>query len=200
MTEDRSNSKYIHVTQAIPTPKGLSRVDPEVLEMASERGKRVHAKLKTYALSISDPKYYGIYIPPLDYEAEGYFISGKNWIDQYVDKIIFIEKRFVHPKYYYEGTPDLVAILKGHSNPSIIDFKTPIQYQEKEWSAQLSAYENMIQECKGIKFDQLLSVRVREKGKKALVNQVKDKNNAFLAFLNGLSVCRYYGIRNLFGG
>ena len=200
MPEDRLNSKYIHVTQAIPTPKGLELVDPEVLEMATDRGKRVHAKLKTYAISISDPEYHGIYIPPLDYEAEGYFISGKNWIDQYVEKIIFVEKRFVHPIYFYEGTPDLGVILKGHVKPSLCDFKTPIQYNEKNWSAQLSAYEDMIHECEGIEFGQLLSVRVREKGKPALVNQVKDKKNAFLAFLNGLSVCRYYGIRNLSGG
>jgi len=191
----RKPYNYLHVTQVIPMPEGLKKIKkmaPEVLEMASERGKRVHAKLKTYLLSICQEKYKHIFIPELDYEAEGYFQSGKDWIDRYVDKVLFVEKRFLHPVFLYEGTPDLVAILKGHIKASIADFKTPIQYDEKHWSVQLSAYEQAVYHSEKIEIDQLLSVRVREKGKRALVDQVKEPIRSFQVFLHDLSSYRYY--------
>lgn len=187
------NNSYLHVTQVIPTPKGFDKVPEGILDMAKERGIKVHGKLRSYILSKFFDEYAGIFLPELDYECEGYFISGKNWIDSYVEKVVFVEKRFVHPIYKYEGTPDLGAFLKGHKKPSLVDFKTPIAYYEKEWSAQLSAYDNMIYHCEKIEFGQLLSVRVREKGKKALVNQVKQPNISFHGFLNALGCYRYFG-------
>lgn len=185
---------YLSVTQVIPKPKGLSKVHPDILDTASERGKKAHGALHTYCYSIkeNDP----IYIP-VSPGTEPYFRSGKRWIDQYVFKILYVEIEVFHPLYQYVGHPDLIAILKGDTDPSVIDFKTPIQYQEKHWSAQLSAYKQAFLKDpnypnEDFNLDKLLSVRLKNDGGYPLVNQVTNERLAFQGFLNALGSYRYF--------
>lgn len=180
---------YLSVTQVIPKPKGLAQVHPDVLDAACERGKKAHSALHTYLYSLKENKPLFIPVAP---EIEPYFQSGKHWIDLYIKKIIFIEQEFIHPLYKYVGHPDLVAILKGDKLPCVADFKTPIQYQEKEWSAQLSAYKNAIKASEKIEIGNLFSVRLKANGKRPLVNQVTEEKLAFQGFLNALGAHRYF--------
>jgi len=137
------------------------------------------------------------YIPNLTPDAEPYFESGKLWIDEYVDTILYIEAEFFHPIYQYVGHPDLVAVMKGDVKPAVIDFKTPLQYREREWSAQLAGYKYAINSDNKYTLehsvDRMLSVRLRASGKMPLVNEVNDGALAFQGFLNALGSYRYFG-------
>jgi len=186
--------KYITVTRAIPRPEGLDKVHPDVLDAASERGTKAHAAVNGYCFNIQNPDSIH-WSPPIEEEIQPYFESGKQWIDKYIDTILYIECEVFHPLYLYLGHPDLIAILKGDKDPSIIDFKTPIQYQERHWSAQLAGYKEAALKDPKIEvynIEKLLSVRIRANGKMALVNQVKNEAMALNGFLNALGSYRYF--------
>ncbi len=185
---------YITVTTAIPKPEGLSKVHPDILDAASERGTKAHAAVNGYCYKLQKPDEI-FWSPPIDPEILPYFESGKQWIDKYIATILYIECEVFHPIYLYVGHPDLIAILKGDEFASVIDFKTPIQYQERHWSAQLTGYKEAAIKDPNIDLNiinKLLSVRLRSNGKMALVNQVKSEALAFNGFLNALGAHRYF--------
>ena len=78
-----NKTKYITVTRAIPKPEGLSKVHPDVLDHASERGKKAHAAVNGYCYSLQNPASMH-WSPPIDEEIIPYFESGKQWIDFYL--------------------------------------------------------------------------------------------------------------------
>ncbi len=163
----------LSVTQVIPSD--FSMVDPDVLDIACERGKIFHRAMMNYAN--------GVWVAKLPNNVQLYFDSGRRWFDKYVDKVIFVEKEFVHSKYKYVMHPDLVAIIVGNILPSVIDYKTPAAYFEKQWSAQLAAYYFGIEESEKIELDGAISMRVKKDGRDAKANHVKNLNESFNCFL-----------------
>jgi len=176
---------YPSVTQIIPSD--FSKVKPDVLEAAALRGKLAHNALRLYALGAYDPN-------PLPYDVQPYFDSGRRWFDEYVDTVMWVEAEFVHPLYLYTGHPDLVAILRGNSLPSVIDYKTPEQYMERQWVAQLVSYTKMIEAQEKITLGPGVDVRLRGDGRPARANPVRDPETAWNGFLNALGAFNYFGL------
>ena len=170
------------VTQVIPS--NYDMIDPDVLDNASIRGIIFHHAMMNHAKEI--------WVSALPNEVQPYFDSGRRWFDKYVDKIIYIEKEFIHPVYKYVLHPDLVAVIRGNDLPSVIDYKTPATYFERQWGAQLSAYFFGIQASENIELDGAMSMMVRKDGSDAVARHVKNLHEAFNGFLMAYGSYKYF--------
>lgn len=65
------------------------------------------------------------------------------WFCAAVDEVIDVEKTVVAHDYQYAGTADLVAVLKGDTEPSVIDIKTSGAIYP-DMALQLAAYEYVL--------------------------------------------------------
>jgi hypothetical protein len=86
-----------------------------------------------------------------------------DWINKYIEEILFVEKLVVSEEHTYAGTADLIAKFHGDSLPSIIDVKTSNSVVS-DWPLQLSAYKLAMKE-EGIEAQRRIIVRIPKKGK-----------------------------------
>ena len=119
------------VTQVLSPWSDFSKVRPDVLDEAAERGSLVHRACGAIAT--------GLWSPPVPEEYAGYIVSFKGWFFQYVESVVIAEPELVHPVYGYCGHPDLIVRMKGDSVNTLIDLKTPAA-KYKTWRIQLAAY------------------------------------------------------------
>ena len=185
--------KYYSVTEVLSpyflldVPKEQRHYIERHLEVAKERGKKVHAACGSYAL--------GIWVAPLPAEWQGYFDSFKTWFDNFVDRVFFVEKRFQCDKFFFKGRVDLgVRLIDGRE--IVVDLKTPLQ-ESPTWKSQLAAYRHLshvnnmyciaprsVNGCMSLKLDP------GGASAKAIVYQYSDDD--FAAFLSALNAFRYF--------
>lgn len=151
------------------------------------RGSYVHNELKNHLM--------GIWSPPAPKEYQGYIDSGKFWLDENVDEILMVENgdstRLVDTVHKYSGQPDLLATLKINPLPGVIDWKTSIAFSAT-WAGQCSAYWNLAKINGWPDVGWAASVRLRENGKIALSNFIKNLNLELQYFLNANAAYRRY--------
>lgn len=136
-----------------------------------ERGTAVHEAMTAHAL--------GLWSPPLRADWQPYFDSGRRWFDAAVDKVILVEERLIDKQREYCGKPDLIAIIKGDKDPSLIDYKTS-QAVDKWWQLQAASYRRLAEVDRGIICHRSLSVRLMKDGSmaktKEYTNHARDLN------------------------
>lgn len=152
-----------------------------------KRGNAVHATMKSYLL--------GLWAPPIKSEWQGYTDSGFRWIDENVDKIIIVEKRFCDHVYGYTGQPDLIATLKNKEGTGVIDWKTAVA-ASITWKGQIAGYDRLCR-VNNIKTDWGCSVRLRQDGRIALADFMsrQELDTELQYFLNALTAYRRYVLK-----
>lgn len=111
----------------------------------------------------------------------------RDWWFENIEEVILSEENIFSKKFQYQGTPDLIAKLKGIKSLAVIDFKTGNNiYRDTDY--QLSAYKEAVMEDKGIKVKDRIILHLPREGEK---NQAitLDPNN-HLADFNGFLYAR----------
>jgi len=174
-----------HVTQVLAPFQDFSRISPEVLEHAAQRGTTVHQACAIYAEA-------EFWAPPLDAEADPYFQSFQRWFDERVFQVLGVEMRVVHRAHGYTGTLDLVVVIMGDTLPTIIDIKTPAT-TNPAWKAQLAAYKAAWEDMTSQKAGRVASLRLRANGGRALLDEyTADSARDFAGFLAALNAWKYF--------
>jgi len=156
----------------------FSAVPEDVLEAAKLRGVDVHKACAVVARGLFPM------IPP---EFSGYLDSFRRWFDLLVEDVLLVEERLVDPALGFHGCPDLVVRTK-QGEIILVDLKTP-QALMATWKWQLSAYDHLIEKCKGWKVDRAGSLRLRPEGV-ALMKYYEggDRRRNLAVFLSALNV------------
>lgn len=169
------------VTQVLSPFTDFSRVRPDVLEAACERGTAVHQALAAHAL--------GLYAPPLPAEYQGRFDSGRRWFDAMVDGVLSVEEEYISERHGYVGHPDLVCGLK-QSSVAVIDYKTPLT-TSKTWAVQLAGYRELLRE-NGIAVERCGVVMLDPDGGMARFVEYTSGQNDWAVFLSALNCWKYF--------
>jgi len=122
---DKAN--YIRVTEVLGIYVDFSKIKPDVLDFATDRGSRVHALTAGYAQDV--------WIPEIPEYCKGYFDSFTGWFDKHVVRVIYVEERFYNNVYFYAGQPDFILEMRSEGIV-LIDEKTP-QTHYPTWAGSL---------------------------------------------------------------
>lgn len=183
MAELTKMNDFPHVTQILEPWVDFSKVDPDVLEHAANRGTKVHKHCAAIAK--------GLWLPRPEEELKGYIESFKKWF-ALVTEVALAEETLIDRKLGYQGTPDLVVKIEGVNGLILCDLKTSIALQ-KTWELQIAAYWNL---CVANNYDvnplYCGSLRLNKDGKIAKMDYIKDIYKKFNIFLGGLNIYRYF--------
>jgi len=171
----------IRVSDVLRPYQDWSAVPDRYMEPALERGSIVHLWCRNYALKIWMPV-------SLD-QYRGYIESFRGWFDRYVQKVFFVENRFDDPDLGFTGQPDLGCILRGETDPLIVDYKTSAMTQ-KVWLCQVSAYIELARK-NGIPVKRGGSLKLNGEGRSAKFVPVDYSAEAFSIFLSALNAHRW---------
>lgn len=167
---------YTRVTDVLYPLSGLSKIDPEVVQRAADRGTLVH---KICDAIINDFPYEN----QITDETQGYIESFLQYLPR-----DFIEKpdRFYCDKHMITGECD--AIYKDEDGKLVlVDFKTPAA-ESKTWMLQASAY-SYLAKLNGFDIQKIEFVRLMKNGKSPKIH-VYEEN--FDLYLKCLEVYRYF--------
>ena len=166
-------------------------IPDHILRFACYRGSMVHVACANYAMGI---------FPVIDAAFLGYLESFKAWFDKYVDRVFFVEKRFVNKILGYSGQPDFGFQLKD-SRCLIIDIKTPIA-ENVTWKAQIASYVELANDGFKSKFSGIdirssgfiggMCLQLNKDGKAAKAIVYDYHSEDFAAFLSALNAHRYF--------
>jgi len=166
----------------------FSRIPPEVLRHAAERGTRIHGAIAAHLL--------GLWVPKLDDEAQPRFDSFKRWADIMVDKVILVEEELACDCHGFHGHPDCCLILKGNPSAVVLDWKSPVS-ESKTWPLQIASYCHLVDKHGGLpdgmRVERAAAVMLHPKGKAAkMVEYTQSINTAFAVFLAALTTWKYF--------
>ena len=175
---------YASVTQVLQPFADFSKIPPDVLARASERGSRVHDACANYARGLVN-----INIAP---EVVGYFDSFRRWFDVMADEVLLAETRLVDEGFLFHGEPDLIIKSKTEG-VILIDNKTPVQLV-KTWRLQCAGYVNLATK-NGMKPDHTGSLRLHPDGGIAKLDYYENSLTDFNYFLQALNLWRLFNTK-----
>ena len=165
------------VTEIINPWVDFSKISPNTLQAAADRGTAVHEACAMHVQGI-----WSFVNPP---EIVGYVDSFRRWYDKMVVEAILVEERMFDKASGYCGQLDLVVKIYG-GEIWLVDIKTPAVLS-KSWRVQIASYKNLC-EISGIKVDRCGSLRLRKDGKIPSMDWYEGSTlqdfNIFLAALN----------------
>jgi len=166
----------------------FSRIHPEVLRHAAERGSKIHSAIASHLL--------GLWVMPLDDEAQPRFDSFRRWADLMVDRVLIVEKELSCDCFGYHGHPDAALILKGEKGATVADWKSPI-IESKTWKGQISSYWHLVDKHgdlpEGIKVTRCCAIMLHPEGKTAkMVDYTDTYHQYFAAFLGALTAYKHF--------
>jgi hypothetical protein len=178
---------YPSVTEIIGfvNSRAFDGVPEFMLQRAADRGTDVHtaASLLLQGLFFESPP-----------EIAGYIKSLEDWVSNFVEEVIFVEKSLISVKYGFQGHPDALVKLRGDSGLTMIDWKTP-KPLSKGWRLQLAGYKILGEENyeSGLYISRVASLRLDPNGGPAKFDGYSrtlaaDKN----VFLSALNVWRFF--------
>lgn len=170
------------VTEVLALFTDFSRIRPDVLQHAADRGTIVHQACAAIAS--------GLCALSLPQECRGYIQSFEKWFEL-VDMVHMVEKELVHSVYGYMGHLDLCVTLRRESHPRVIDIKTPVT-EGPTWKAQIAAYEALVIDNADLEPQRSGSLRLRPDGGFPKYTENTKDTRAFNAFLNALAAYRYF--------
>lgn len=171
--------ELIHVTSVLSVYQDFSKVNPDVLDYASDRGVRVHAAI---------PKILDDQWIPIQEDIKGYIASFEIFKREMIHRTVFCEKTFTCEIYRLTGTLDWGGFLVDHPDWfTIIDWKSPLNRQ-RTWFSQLAAYQYLAREYEPKRAG---SLRLHPKGKLPKMDWADDYERAWDAYQHGLISYRY---------
>ena len=171
------------VTQVVAPWSDFSRIRPDVLVAAAERGTEVHRLCEMIAR--------GEWFPPPPPEIDGYVESFRRWFDLSVASVICTEERLFDHALGFSGRPDLIVEVEG-GNIALVDIKTPVAHQ-RLWALQLAAYTHL---CTINHFPVELvgSLRLNPYGGVPTMQWYEQQAEDLTVFLSALNVWRYINL------
>lgn len=185
MNEQADKSNYIRVSTVLAPYADFSKIDPNVLYFATDRGIKVHSLCSAYAQDI--------WIPEIPEYCRGYLDSFTNWFDKHVVRVFYVEVRFYNHKFFYTGRPDLIVEMRTEGIV-LIDNKTP-QGKEFEhlWRGAIAAYTNLEMDLEiVIQINKAGSLQLDPHGKSARMKWYDESAKDFAQFLHALSAYRFF--------
>lgn len=176
MQIEKNQQKYNRVTEVL----GIWQDTSFFTEEGRERGTAVHQACSAYAKKL--------WHPALKDEWRGYTKSFICWFDATVSKVILSEKRFFDDKILYSGQIDLLCILKGDTEPTVIDIKTGIP-NPRIVNSQTAAYRFLVTRHCPKRAGYLL---LKQDGSPATFKENNNIGQSYQAFLNTLYAKRYF--------
>jgi hypothetical protein len=158
-------------------------IDPTYwTEEARDRGTAVHAAAEAYLK--------GLFVVPLPVDWQPYFDSLRRWVDEMVTEVVIVEERMVDKTLGFCGKLDLLAVLKGDTIPSQVDWKTS-QTPFPWWSLQSAAYRHLIFEDKEIRTERGMTVMPNPDGSGCRVKEYNSHAD-FAVFQSCLAAYRFF--------
>lgn len=180
---DKSN--YVRVSKILGLYADFSKVKPDVLYFATERGTKVHALCAAHAQDV--------WIPEIPEYCKGYFDSFTGWFDKHVTEVFYVEKRFYNEEFFYTGRPDLIVEMRTEGIV-LIDNKTPQGKDfERLWRGAIAAYTNL---GMPIYMKKAGSLQLDPHGKSARMKWYDETAEDFAQFLHALSAYRFFKTRS----
>jgi hypothetical protein len=175
--------KLPSVTTVLSPFSDFSKIRPEVLQRAANRGSRVHAACAIYAK--------GLWADCALYPGDGpFFDSFMKWSDMAAPEFVSVEEAFADPLLGYMGHPDAVVYIPGDQGLTIVDYKTPMSIS-RTWHPQIAAYAHLARKY-GYDVRRGLAVRLRRNGGLAIATEIDIDGEPWAAFLNALGAYRYF--------
>ena len=174
---------YTRVTETLDAYTDFDGVPPAVLAHAAERGERVHRYCELYSRSLL--------IEEPDEECKPYVDSFIRWFDYSVACVIHSELRINSKKYKLSGKFDLLAVLKGDTEPTLVDYKSP-QHKAKTWPLQTAAYRILLREELGINAHRRMCLILDKDGARARVNEYRDHGRDERLYINTYELNRFF--------
>ena len=173
--------KYLpSVTEVISPWVDFSKISPDILQAAADRGTDTHDACSRIAK--------GEWVIPSP-EITPYVDSFRLWFATMVAKVILTEERFISESWGFSGQIDLFVELKD-KHIALIDEKTSVALK-KAWRVQMAAYRFLCEE-NGHKIDCVGSLRLSPKGKIGKVDWYENSVQDFNIFIQCLQVYRFF--------
>lgn len=170
------------VTQVLSPWTDYSMVPAHIMEAASERGTAVHA--------ICAARIQNLWHLPVADVLAGYVKSFDSWA-RVVSDVILVEPEMEDSSLGYCGHLDLAVRIKGDSELSIVDLKTPASCIPT-WRPQLAAYRNLA-EANGHEISRVFSLRLDRAGGRAKVDEYTGTVRAdFAGFISALNCWKFF--------
>lgn len=169
------------VTKVLSLYQDFSMVREDILLAAQYRGTVVHRACFALARGLWAP------VPP---EYAGYVESFKKWLE-IIKEIHFIEPEIIDENYGFVGHPDIMVTIKGDSQVSIWDLKTPA-IESPTWKGQLAAYMHLVVEVLRLPIGRCGSLVLNKDGKLPKAKEYQDSPRDLNAFLGALTAYRYF--------
>lgn len=161
---------YNRVTEVLFPFSGLTKVDPEVLQRAGDRGRRVHDAIEAIIDEMPADE--------IDDEISGYLKSFSAW--NVGKTYITRPERFYCDTLRITGECDAIRIDEN-GKLILVDFKS--SYSEgKTWRLQGSAYSHLAKQ-QGLLIDKIEFVKLPKTGGKAKVFEYKEDMKTFVKCL-----------------
>lgn len=174
---------YTRVTEILDAYTDFNGVPPAVLAHAAERGERIHRYCELYSLSmlIEEP----------DEECKPYVDSFIRWFDYSVACVIHSELRISSKKYKLSGKFDLLVKMKGDTELTIVDIKSP-QTKSSTWQLQTAAYRFLLREELKINAHRRICLIVDNEGGNIRVVEYSNHDLDERLYLNAFELHRFF--------
>jgi hypothetical protein len=170
------------VTEVIAPWVDFSRIAPDTLQAAADRGTAVHSACAMHAQGM-----WSFVTPP---EIVGYVDSFRRWFDKMVGEVVLVEERLFDEANGFSGQLDLLVATK-QGELWMPDLKTPMALS-KSWRVQIAAYK-FLAEISGNKPDRCGSLRLRRDGKIPAMDWYEGSAaQDFNIFLSALNCWRFF--------
>lgn len=161
---------YLRVTEILSPFSGLSKIDPQVLQNAADRGSLVHEIIEGIEQGFGKEE-----VPD---HVEGYIESYEKWA--VIKDFLPAAKRLYDNNLMITGLVD--SIYKDGEDLVLVDYKTPAK-ESRSWEMQASAYSHM---CKNIDYNisRIEFVKLEKSGKPPKVFIYKENMALFRKILD----------------
>lgn len=174
---------YTRITSILKPFARYEGIDRQVLDNAADRGTRVHAACDAFA--------HNPFLTDVESDCKNYFDAFTRWFESMVDKVIFTERRIYDLELKTTGKPDLVCILKGDTEPTLVDYKTCVAPQPT-FSVQTAAYRKLVREYAGVNCHRRICLMLPSKPGNARVIEYTEHEKDEKVFLDILKIHRYF--------
>jgi hypothetical protein len=174
---------YLRVTEVLKPYSTLNEIDPKTVAHAADRGTRVHAYCESHALNL--------FVAEVDEDCKNYVDVFKTWFDEMVVKVVHTEVRLNSPTYRISGAFDLLAILKGDTEPTLIDIKTPMT-ASCSWQLQTAAYQLLAKELLNIDVKRRICLMLPKYDTKPTIKEYEDHQRDQELYLKALELYRFF--------
>lgn len=191
--EEEISPGYARVTEILSPWVDFSKIDPQVLQNAADRGTRVHLHCENYANLLGLHACHMFDLTTVDDQCLPYVQSYIGWFDENVDAVYECEKRVYCDQQMFCGKPDQIVHLKGDPEDclTLIDIKTPASKQ-KSWNLQTAAYMYLINFYTDISVSKRGTLMLKKSGKVGVFSEHTDSDMIFGDIDLFISACKLH--------